>query len=300
MQLSAPGTAFIAAHEGFVSKAYLCPAGVLTIGYGFTMGSKLFADYWQQKHGRGLRKGDTITRAEAEKLLQWAVDQEYGKAVNREIAPKKQHHYDGASSMTFNCGTGALKWKWAQALKAGNPVEAARLLRTTAVTANGRKLAGLVRRRAEEATLIQDGRYTGVRDTVDDASKSTSKDAITEYQQMLKDLGYPVSVDGIDGLETRSAVKRFQAEHDLVSDGIVGPATRAALIRALDAKRANKATTGAGAAGGTGGAVTAADPASMDAIWPALMWGVAALVVVGGIFLFIRYRGRITGQRVPT
>lgn len=300
MQLSAPGTAFIAAHEGFVSKAYLCPASTITIGYGFTMGSKVFADYWRQKHGRALKMGDTITRAEADALLQRMVDAEYGAAVNREIAPKKQHHYDGASSMTFNCGPGALKWKWAQALKVGNPVEAARLLRTTAVTANGRKLAGLVRRRAEEATLILDGRYTGIRDTVADASKSTTNEAIREYQQMLKDLGYPVTVDGIDGLETRSAVKRFQSEHDLVTDGIVGPATRAALIRALDAKRANKATTGATTAGGAGGAITTADPASMDAIWNAALWGIAGLVIVGGIFLFIRYRGRITGQRVPT
>lgn len=300
MQLSAPGTAFIAAHEGFVSKAYRCPAFTITIGYGFTMGSKVFADYWRGKYGRALKMGDTITRAEADMLLQRMVDAEYGAAVNREIAPKKQHHFDGASSMTFNCGTGALKWKWAQALKAGNVSEAARLLRTTAVTANGRKLVGLVRRRAEEATLIQDGHYTGVRDTVDDASKSTSKDAITEYQQMLKDLGYPVTVDGLAGLETRSAVKRFQTEHDLVSDGIVGPATRAALIRALDAKRGAQATGGATAAGGAGGAITTADPASMDAIWHAAVWGVAALVIVGGIFLFIRYRGRITGQRVPT
>lgn len=300
MQLSAPGTAFIAAHEGFVSKAYLCPSSVRTIGYGFTMGSKVFADYWRGKHGRALQMGDTITRAEAEMLLQRMVDAEYGAAVNRDIAPKKQHHYDGASSTTFNCGTGALKWKWAQALKAGNVSEAARLLRTTAITANGRKLVGLVRRRAEEATLIQDGRYTGVRDTVDDASKSTSKDAIAEYQQMLKDLGYPVTVDGIDGPETRSAVKRFQTEYDLVSDGIVGPATRAALIRALDAKRGAQATAGATAAGGAGGAVTVGDPASMDAIWSAALWGIAGLVIVGGIFLFIRYRGRITGQRVPT
>lgn len=301
MQLSAPGTAFIAAHEGFVSKAYLCPAATLTIGYGFTMGSKVFADYWRQKHGRGLRKGDTITRVEADMLLRRLVDEEYGKAVNREIAPKKQHHYDGASSMTFNCGPGALKWKWARALKAGNPVEAAKLLRTTAVTANGRKLAGLVRRRAEEAFLIEHGGYSnGAAKFTPPPSVSTARNAVSEFQQMLKDLGYPITVDGIDGLETRSAVKRFQTEHDLVADGIVGPATRATLIRALDAKRANKATTGAGAAGGTGGAVTAADPASMDAIWPALMWGVAALVVVGGIFLFLRYRGRITGQRVPT
>lgn len=297
MQLSAPGTAFIAAHEGFVSKAYVCPAGQRTVGYGFTMGSKVFADYWRGKYGRALQMGDTITRAEADMLLQRMVDAEYGAAVNRDIAPKKQHHYDGASSMTFNCGTGALKWKWAKALKAGNPLEAARLLSTTAVTANGRRLAGLVRRRAEEALLIANGTYTGIRTA---PSVSTAGNEVREYQKMLKDLGYDLAVDGDPGQKTKAAVRKFQEKHGLVVDGIVGPATRAALIRALDAKRGTQATGGATAAGGAGGASTTADPASMDAIWHAAMWGVAALVIVGGIFLLIRYRGRITGQRVPT
>lgn len=300
MQLSAPGTAFIAAHEGFVSKAYLCPASTITIGFGFTMGSKVFADYWRNKHGRALKMGDTITRAEADMLLQRMVDAEYGAAVNREIGPKKQHHYDGASSTTFNCGPGALKWKWAQALKNGNAAEAARLLRTTAVTANGRKLAGLVRRRSEEAKLIETGFYTGIRDGVADASKSETNDAVREYQQMLKYLGYAIDVDGAKGPKTKAAVRKFQTDQNLVVDGIVGPATRATMIRALDAKRGNKATGGATAAGGAGGAITAADTASLDAIWNAALWGVAGLVIVGGIFLFIRYRGRITGQRVPT
>lgn len=297
MQLSAPGTAFIAAHEGFVSKAYRCPAGVITIGFGFTMGSKFFATYWHGRHGRALQLGDTITRAEADMLLQRMVDAEYGAAVNREIAPKKQHHYDGASSMTFNCGPGALKWKWAKALKAGNPLEAARLLSTTAVTANGRRLAGLVRRRQEEAALIANGTYTGIRTA---PAASTAGNEVREYQKMLKDLGYDLAVDGDPGPKTKSAVRKFQEKHGLVVDGIVGPATRAALIRALDAKRGTQATGGATAAGGAGGAVTAPDPASMDAIWSAALWGIAGLVIVGGIFLFIRYRGRITGQRVPT
>lgn len=296
MQLSAPGTAFIAAHEGFVSKAYRCPAGVVTIGFGFTMGSKVFASYWKAKHGRALRMGDTTTRSEADGLLARMVDTEYGAAVNSKIGPKKQHHYDGASSMTFNCGPGALNWKWAAALKAGNVSEAARLLRTTAVTANGRKLAGLVRRRAEEAALIETGKYSGQ----PVPSRSTSPNAVTEYQQMLADLGYDVAVDGIAGLETTTAIRKFQAEQKLVVDGKVGPATRAALIRALDAKRANKATGGAGAAGGAGGAITAPDPASLDAIWNAALWGLGAVLVVGAIFLIIRYRGRVTGQRVPT
>jgi lysozyme len=302
MNISINGVQFIAAHEGFVSKAYVCPAGQRTIGYGFTMGSKVFADYWRSKHGRALQMGDTITRAEADMLLQRMVDAEYGAAVNREVAPKKQHHYDGASSMTFNCGPGALKWKWAKALKAGNAAEAARLLSTTAVTANGRRLAGLVRRRAEEALLIEAGRYSRSEPSSPSTTPSVSLGAaeVRQYQQMLKDLGYKIAVDGFAGTETKAAVKKFQTDQDLVVDGIVGPATRAALIRALDAKRGTQATGGATAAGGAGGAVTAPDPASMDAIWSAALWGIAGLVIVGGIFLFLRYRGRITGQRVPT
>lgn len=303
MQLSAPGTTFIAAHEGFVSKTYLCPAGQPTIGFGFTMGSKVFGSYWMAKYGRALRMGDTITRKEADMLLQRLVDEEYGAAVNSKIGPKKQHHYDGASSMAFNCGTGALNWKWAAALKAGNVPEAARLLRTTAVTANGRKLAGLVRRRAEEALLIEHGDYEGFSvPNGKSPSVSATDGGIREYQQMLADLTYLLTsdVDGFAGAKTKAAVRHFQTDNDLVIDGVVGPATRAALIRALDAKRGNQATGGAGAAGGAGGAVTAPDPASFDAIWNAALWGLGAVLVVGAIFLIIRYRGRITGQRVPT
>jgi len=42
MKVSDRGVAFIAAHEGFVGRAYRCPAGIPTIGYGFTMQSRIF------------------------------------------------------------------------------------------------------------------------------------------------------------------------------------------------------------------------------------------------------------------
>lgn len=300
MQLSEKGAAFVAAHEGFVSRAYLCPAGVRTIGYGFTMGSSIFAAYWRQKHGRGLQAGDTITRAEADRLLRDLFNNEYGAAVNREIGTNVQHQYDGAGSVSFNCGRGALKWKWAQALARGAVAECARRLRSTAVTANGRRLPGLVRRRDEEATLIETGRYAGHKSATP-PSVSQRSDEVEQYQKQLATLGYAVGqADGIAGPKTLAAVKAFQADHGLVVDGIVGPATRAALIRALDTKRGGQATGGGAAAGGAGGGGAELATGSTDAIMSALMWGIGIAVVVGAVVLFLKYRGVITGRRVPT
>ena len=62
-------TPFLAQHEGFGSKAYRCPAGVFTIGYGMTMRSRVFADYWRRLKGRALKPGDRISREEADKAL---------------------------------------------------------------------------------------------------------------------------------------------------------------------------------------------------------------------------------------
>ena len=45
--------------EGFRENAYKCPAGVWTIGYGWT---------------HGVKEGDTITESEASKLVQKEVD----------------------------------------------------------------------------------------------------------------------------------------------------------------------------------------------------------------------------------
>lgn len=55
-------------------------------------------------------------------------------------------------------------------------------------------------------------------------------------QSALAALGFdPGVVDGINGPQTRAAVKSFQASVSLSVDGIVGPNTRAALASALDA-----------------------------------------------------------------
>lgn len=50
---------------------------------------------------------------------------------------------------------------------------------------------------------------------------------VRRYQQQMKDLGYdPGKIDGLLGAQTRRATTRFQGDHGLVVDGIVGPKTQ--------------------------------------------------------------------------
>lgn len=307
MNVSPAAVAFTEAHEGVVLKAYRCPAGVITIGAGFTMGSKVFAAWWKARHGRALAMGDTMTRAESSEVLGKLLNEEYGAAVNAKIGAKIQHHHDGATSVAYNCGTGALAWRWAQALKRGAIGECGSLLRDTAVTANGRKLAGLVKRRAAEARLIETGDYGIVRVAELPPSVSASSADVRWYQEQLAALGYAVKVTGLrQAKDSDIAVRAFQRDQKLTVDGIVGPATRATIIRALDAKDQKTMTAGGGVTGTAvgGGEVvsTTPDASALDpsALLPVLYWGIGIAVVVAIAFLAWRYRGKFTGRRVPT
>ncbi|ADZ71340.1 glycoside hydrolase family protein [Polymorphum gilvum] len=289
MKTSDEGLGFIARHEGFVATAYRDPAGVLTIGYGFTMGSRIFAGWWRARHGRALAPGDRIGRAQADTVLRALLDGEYGPAVARRFAFLPQHRFDACVSVAYNLGPGALGWRWAAALAAGDVAAAARLLETTGTTAGGRRLAGLVRRRKEEAALLRAGDYGG-------AGRSVPRRAdvqLQDDQRLLASLGYrPGPVDGFDGPRTRAAVMRFQQDHPPLSvDGRIGPATRAALRRALDARAGVRGAGGAAVAGG------------VAALSGGLSWqgaaacAVAALVLVLLAALAWRHRGRLRPRR---
>jgi GH24 family phage-related lysozyme (muramidase) len=258
MQLSERGAAFIATHEGFVSRTYRDPAGIPTIGYGFTMRSRVFADFWTKSRGRALREGDTIAEAEARNLLRRLVQEEYGPPVFDALRPAAQHHFDAACSVAYNCGAATLKDRWAKALAAGDIAGSARLLRTTRTTAGGRFLAGLARRRADEAELLETGEY-GLK--VGTRAASDLIEDIKAYQTSLANLGfYRGKVDGVAGQVTLAAVVAFQkSEPSLKADGIVGPATRAALDRAVEKKRATVLISTGGAVIGAAGAASSSD-----------------------------------------
>lgn len=71
------------------------------------------------------------------------------------------------------------------------------------------------------------------KDSLDLAIKDKGN-RVQKLQQDLKKLGYdPKGIDGIFGKDTEAAVKRFQKDMSLVSDGIVGPKTRAKIKEKL-------------------------------------------------------------------
>lgn len=147
MKLSMRGVALIQDFEGLRLKAYLCPAGVPTIGYGTTKGVTR-AD---------VANGRTITRAEAvHGLLEDLVEYERGVLAACTRAPNANQF---AAFVSFAYNVGVAGFRSSTALRAHNrfdDVAAARALGLwNKATVNGKKqvLAGLTRRRAAEAAL---------------------------------------------------------------------------------------------------------------------------------------------------
>jgi lysozyme len=95
MKLSEKGLDLIKQFEGCELKAYICPAGVLTIGYGHT--------------GSDVKHGMIITEAQATELLRKDVAK-FEKGVNNVTVGVNlnQNQFDALVCFAFNCGIGAL------------------------------------------------------------------------------------------------------------------------------------------------------------------------------------------------
>lgn len=304
--ISQPGIDFIERHEGRVLRAYRDPVGIWTIGVGFTNRSPTVT----RMLGK-ISAGLTITHEQCSKMLREVIAADFWPAVEKGLPGGKHYEQDAGCSVAFNCGPVALTWKWALAWRQGNKVLAAQLLQTTAVTAAGKRLAGLVRRRLEESALLLTGNYgatsiTGQRGRVRIVPGMTrqltdeERAYIVEWGGKLVSLGFmpAVIVDPrvIDVPRFTAAVRAFQAGHPhLTQDGICGPATEAQITRALDA-RAKATKTAAG--GVAGGAV--AEGAAQTGIDPTATLSPGMGLTVGGIILAVglgalawQYRGEI-------
>jgi lysozyme len=143
MITSLAGLNLIKEFEGRRLQAYLCPAGVWTIGYGHTTAAGAPA----------VSKGMSITPEEANDILKRDL-KKYETAVSQAVkVPLSQNEFDALVSFCFNVGPGAfakssLVKKLNRRERDAVPAE---LMKWT--KGGGRELPGLVRRRRAEAKL---------------------------------------------------------------------------------------------------------------------------------------------------
>ncbi len=151
--ISQEGLDLVKNFEGLFLKAYLCPAGIPTIGYGHTASvSKV-----------DVEKGKKITKSEAERLLHLDL-KGAEKVVNQLVKVSLgQSQFDALVSFVFNCGGGSFKnstllRKLNQRDYSGVYSE---LQRWTKARVNGemKDLNGLIRRRKAEGELWLKGLY---------------------------------------------------------------------------------------------------------------------------------------------
>ena len=138
MKTSENGINLITSHEGLRTRAYRCPAGVWTIGYG---------------HTKGVKEGQVVTVRQAIDFLKEDLESAEN-TVSKHLPGINQNQFDALVSFVFNVGAGSFGRSTLLRKAKINPndpsidEEFAKWHK-----AGGESLKGLVRRRADEAKL---------------------------------------------------------------------------------------------------------------------------------------------------
>lgn len=144
MSLSVDGVNQICNFEGLKLSAYDDGTGVWTIGYGTT----------RYPNGKRVSEGDRCSLEQAKTYMQHDL-KIFERAVNSSVkVPLKQNQFDALVSLTYNIGVGAFKHSTLlKKLNSGDYKEAANQFDVW-VNAGGKRLQGLVNRRAMEKKLF--------------------------------------------------------------------------------------------------------------------------------------------------
>lgn len=146
MEINKAGKDLIKRFEGCKLKAYKCPAGVWTIGYGNTF----------YEDGTKVKEGDVITQERADELFDIIIN-DFARMTDALVkSDVTENNFAAIVSFTFNVGTGNLKKSTLLKKINANPKDPsirAEFMKWT--RANNVVLKGLVRRREAEAKLYE-------------------------------------------------------------------------------------------------------------------------------------------------
>lgn len=190
MKTSDKGINLIKEFEGCRLKAYKCPAGVWTIGYGHTM---------------GVKQGQTITNSKAITFLKNDLVKFEKIVTNMVNVPLTQNMFDSLVSWAYNVGNRSTSTLVRLLNKQDYKGAASQLLLWN--KANNKELAGLTRRRKEEKKLFETNMYIV-------PSKKVNKDSCKlEIMWLQKNLNEvykaKLVVDGIYGEKTKQALINY-------------------------------------------------------------------------------------------
>jgi lysozyme len=153
MKTSKAGIDLIKSFEGCKLTAYQDSGGIWTVGIGATF----------YPNGSKVKQGDTITQQQADEMLEAMLPQFEKKVLARVARPLKQNEFDAAVSFCYNAGTGYRTKEgvykdfdlWKHINNHYEQIES--YWKHLAVTAGGKQLNGLIRRRAAEVNLYLNG-----------------------------------------------------------------------------------------------------------------------------------------------
>ncbi len=147
-----PLHALIREFEGLRLKPYLCPAGVPTIGYGAT----------RYPYGKKVELTDApITAEDAESLLVFDAEQYAVAALKASPVlglPWNHQRLCAVADFCYNLGTTRYKASTLKKRVDAGDWEGAQRELGKWVFGGGKKLPGLIKRRAAEAALLEEGR----------------------------------------------------------------------------------------------------------------------------------------------
>ena len=138
MKTNQKGISTLIEFEGFRAEAYLCPANVWTVGFGFT---------------KGVKPGDKMTRSEAAARLKVELVEYEQGVLNACTNPPNENEFSAMVCFAFNVGVAG--FKKSSVLKAHNRGDKQAAARAFGLwnKAGGKTLPGLTRRRMAEAAL---------------------------------------------------------------------------------------------------------------------------------------------------
>lgn len=197
MKTNSAGLKLIKEFEGCRLKAYKCPAGVWTIGYG---------------HTAGVKEGDVITQAKADEYLKKDL-QMYESYVSNSSLELNENQFSALVSFTYNCGAGNL-----MTLIKGRSLSQIADALLLYNKANGKTLTGLIRRRKAERELFLTPvatkgssnylpRYTGSSASIVEALDSLGVDSSYKYRKLLAIANGITSYKGTAAQNTTMLVK---------------------------------------------------------------------------------------------